>query len=122
MSSISSTLRPIRNGLRYSLIAVSTTSARWVKVAHPHPTSPGSVVSTLTMTRRMRFGAVRIVLMSRILIGAVPLTAWANASLALGGRAADSGSRPGSRPGMNMAPPARESEVIASRRFIVLSP
>jgi hypothetical protein len=77
MSSISSTLRPIRNGFRYSSIAVLTTSARCVKVAQPHPTSPGSVVSTFTTTSRMRFGAVRIVLMSRILTGAVPATACA---------------------------------------------
>ena len=52
--------------------AVSTTSARCVKVAQPQPTSPGSVVSTFTTTRRMRLGAVRIVLMSRILTGRCP--------------------------------------------------
>ena len=77
MSSISSTLRPIRNGFRYCSIAVSTTSARCVNVAQPQPTSPGSVVSTFTTTSRIRLGAVRIVLMSRILTGAVPRTACA---------------------------------------------
>src|SRR5215467_12736518 len=68
-SSISSTLRPIRKGFRYFSTAVWTTKARWVNVAHPQPCRPGSVVSTLTMTRRMRSGAVRMVLMSRILTG-----------------------------------------------------
>src|SRR5499426_1270616 len=72
-SSISSTLRPIRKGFRYFSTAVWTTKARWVNVAHPQPCRPGSVVSTLTMTRRMRSGAVRIVLMSLILTGASPL-------------------------------------------------
>ena len=37
MSSISSALRPIRNGLRYFSTAVSTTQGRWVKVAQPRP-------------------------------------------------------------------------------------
>src|SRR5215475_11431785 len=72
-SSISSTLRPIRKGFRYFSTAVWTTKARWVNVAHPQPCRPGSVVSTLTMTRRMPSGAVRIVLMSLILTGANPL-------------------------------------------------
>src|SRR5689334_23139627 len=67
MSSISSTLRPVRNGRRYSSTAVFTTSARWVKVAQPQPTRPGSVVSIFTITRRMPLGAVRIVLTARSL-------------------------------------------------------
>jgi hypothetical protein len=109
MSSISSTLRPIRNGLRYFSIAVSTTSARCVNVAQPQPTSPGSVVSTFTMTRRMRFGAVRIVLMSRIFTGAVPLTACAYAGFDCGASA----SAKGVPAAANDAPPARDSERMA---------
>ena len=73
MSSISSTLRPIRNGLRYCSTAVCTTRARWVKVAQPYPTRPGSLVTTFTTTRRIRLGAVRIVWMSVILRGGSPL-------------------------------------------------
>src|SRR5437867_2749041 len=64
MSSISSTLRPIRKGLRYWSTAVATTWARWVKAAQPRPYRPASDVSTFTITSRMLFGAVRIVLMS----------------------------------------------------------
>src|SRR5437016_6129766 len=54
----------------------------------------------------MRFGAVRIVLMSRILIGAVPATACA---------------KPGWRLVTRPAPP-REIVPIASRRFMVSPP
>src|SRR5436189_997081 len=75
MSSISSTLRPIKNGFRYCSIAVATTSARCVKVAQPTPYKPGSLVSTLTMTNRIRSGAVRIVLMLVILTGDKPFKA-----------------------------------------------
>src|SRR5215469_4887780 len=60
---------PTRNGLRYLSTAVWTTRARWVKVAQPRPYSPGSLVSTLTTTRRIRAGAVRMVLTSVILSG-----------------------------------------------------
>jgi hypothetical protein len=107
MSSISSTLRPVRNGRRYSSTAVFTTSARWVKVAQPQPTRPGSVVSIFTITRRMPLGAVRIVLTSRILTGAMPLVAGAACSSAA--RAAA---------GNSAALPAIDSALIISRRFI----
>src|SRR6188768_477424 len=115
MSSISSTLRPTRNGFRYSSTAVLTTSARCVNVAQPQPTRPGSVVSTLTTTRRMRLGAVRMVLMSRILTGAVPRTACSNADDTPG----EIAPAIASPVGMSDAPPAMDIEVIASRRFIM---
>src|SRR5215468_4346772 len=60
---------PITNGFRYLSTAVSTARARCVKVAHPRPYSPGSLVSTLTTTRRIPAGAVRIVFTSVILSG-----------------------------------------------------
>src|SRR3979411_1965804 len=60
MSSISLGSRPTRNGSRYSWTAVTTVSGRWVNVAQPSPYRPGSLVSTLTMTRRMPSGAVHI--------------------------------------------------------------
>src|SRR5262245_44024620 len=69
MSSIWSGSLPTRNGLRYLSTAVSTARARWVKVAQPSPYSPGSLVSTLTTTRRIFAGAVRNVLTSVILSG-----------------------------------------------------
>src|SRR5262249_10024261 len=121
ISSISSTSRPIRNGFRYFSIAVSTTSARWVKVAQPQPWRPGSLVSTLTTTRRMSLGAVRMVRTSRIFTGAVARTARSYSRLAGGDatRAAVSASRTASTD----APPS-ESARTAWRRFIVplLSP
>src|SRR5262249_23997919 len=55
-----------RNGRRYLSTAVSTTRARWVKVSQPRPYRPGSLVSTLTTTRRLPAGAVRTVLTSVI--------------------------------------------------------
>src|SRR5436190_1172832 len=118
MSSISSTLRPTRNGFRYCSSAVWTTSARCVKVAQPQPTSPGSVVSTFTTTSRIRFGAVRIVLMSRILTGAVPVTAWAKPAKDPGASAPASDCVAG----INDAPPAIERVPNRSRRFMVLPP
>src|SRR5712691_8567601 len=117
MSSISSTLRPMRNGLRYFSIAVSTTSARCVNVAHPQPTSPGSVVSTLTTTRRMPLGAVRIVRMSRILTGAVAFGAGGGAAAACVVMAENA-----SRLASSDAPPVSESARSARRRSIVMPP
>src|SRR5712692_723320 len=67
MSSMSSGSRPTTNGFKYSSTAVTTASGRWVNVAHPTPYSPGSLVSTLTTTSRIPFGAVQIVLTSVIL-------------------------------------------------------
>ena len=87
-----------------------------MNVAQPQPTRPGSVVSTLTTTRRMRFGAVRIVLMSRILTGAVPRTACSNAADTFDFNVPANDSADG----ISDAPPAIEIEVIASRRFIVV--
>jgi len=104
----------MRNGLRYSLIAVCTTSARWVKVAQPQPTRPGSVVSTFTTTRRIRFGAVRMVLMSRIFTGAVPRTACVYPGDTSGAIASAITSFDES----TVAPAPIEREPIASRRFI----
>src|SRR5579883_2160194 len=69
MSSICSGSLPRRNGLRYLSTAVSTTRGRCVKVAQPSPYSPGSLVITLTTTRRIFAGAVRIVLISVIFSG-----------------------------------------------------
>src|SRR5215831_15628248 len=63
---MSSGSRPTTNGLRYCSTAVTTASGRWVKVAHPRPYSPGSFVSTLTTTSRIRLGAVQIALTSVI--------------------------------------------------------
>src|SRR5215207_8410916 len=62
MSSMSFGSRPMTNGFRYCSTAVTTASGRWVKVAQPRPYRPGSLVSTLTTTRRMPSGAVQIVL------------------------------------------------------------
>src|SRR3954451_13975773 len=64
--------RPITNGLRYCSTAVTTASGRWVNVAQPRPYSPGSLVSTLTTTRRMPSGAVQIVLTLVILRAGIP--------------------------------------------------
>src|SRR5438094_35019 len=50
-------------------MAVSTTRARCVKVAQPRPYRPGSLVETLTTTRRMPAGAVRMVFTSVIFRG-----------------------------------------------------
>ena len=47
-------------------MAVATASGRWVKVAQPRPYSPGSLVITLTTTRRMPSGAVRMTWTSRM--------------------------------------------------------
>src|SRR6476469_3779668 len=69
MSSTASGSLPTRNGLRYLSTAVSTTRGRCVKVAQPSPYKPGSLVVTLTTTRRILAGAVRIVLMSVIFSG-----------------------------------------------------
>ena len=41
-------------------MAVTTASGRWVNVAQPRPYRPGSLVSTLTTTRRIPSGAVQI--------------------------------------------------------------
>src|SRR5687767_6301671 len=72
MSSMSLGSRPITNGFRYSSTAVTTASGRWVNVAHPRPYRPGSLVSTLTMTRRIPSGAVQIVLTLVILSAGMP--------------------------------------------------
>ena len=48
---------------------MATTRARWVNVAQPSPYKPGSLVITLTTTRRIPAGAVRIVLTSVIFSG-----------------------------------------------------
>src|SRR3569833_162740 len=69
MSSMSSGLRPTRYGLRYSSTAVTTASGRWGKVAQPSPYRPGSLVSTLTTTRRMPSGAVQMAFTLVIRIG-----------------------------------------------------
>ena len=66
----------------------------------------------------MLFGAVRIVLMSRIFTGAVPRTACAYAAFNFG-TSASARECPG---GTRAAPPASDIEVIASRRFMVFSP
>ena len=50
----------------YSSTDVATAAHRWVKVAQPNPYNPGSLVSTLTTTKSMPRGAVKIVLISRI--------------------------------------------------------
>src|SRR5215831_5987161 len=76
-SSIASGSLPTRNGLRYLSTAVSTTRGRCVKVAQPSPYRPGSLVVTLTTTRRIFAGAVRMVLMSVILSGDSFLSATA---------------------------------------------
>src|SRR3954469_6551563 len=72
MSSMSLGSRPMTNGLRYCSTAVTTASGRWVKVAHPRPYRPGSLVSTFTTTRRMPSGAVQIVLTFVILRAGIP--------------------------------------------------
>src|SRR5258706_7503230 len=72
ISSISLGSRPITNGFRYCSTAVTTASGRWVKVAHPRPYRPGSLVSTFTTTRRMPSGAVQIVLTLVILSAGMP--------------------------------------------------
>src|SRR6266540_2939963 len=72
MSSISFGSRPTTKGLRYCLIAVTTASGRWVKVAQPSPWSPGSLVSTLTTTSMIPSGAVQITLTSVIRNGGSP--------------------------------------------------
>ncbi len=64
MSSIWSGSLPMRNGLRYLSMAVSTTRARCVNVAQPSPYNPASLVMTLTTTRRMPAGCVRMVFTS----------------------------------------------------------
>src|SRR5579884_3172282 len=87
MSSICSGSLPIRNGLRYLSTAVSTTRGRCVKVAQPSPYRPGSLVVTLTTTRRIRAGAVRMVLMSVIFSGVSFLSGIAGG----GGTAAGAG-------------------------------
>src|SRR5919199_3640738 len=51
-------------------MALTTASGRWVKVAQPRPYRPGSLVSTLTTTRRMPSGAVQMAL-TRVMRGAV---------------------------------------------------
>src|SRR5262249_18531749 len=76
-SSICSGSLPRRNGFKYFSTAVSTTRGRCVKVAQPRPYRPGSLVVTLTTTRRILAGAVRIVLMSVILSGGSFLSATA---------------------------------------------
>src|SRR5438067_51637 len=63
---------PSRKGRRYFVMAVSTTRARWVKVAQPRPYSPGSLVCTLTTTRRIFAGAVSTALTSVIFSGGSP--------------------------------------------------
>src|SRR5262245_2579376 len=69
------------------------------------------------MTRRMRSGAVRMVLMSRILTVPAALTACAYA----GGAGASVSASDRLAPS-NEAPLTSESERNASRRFIVLFP
>lgn len=54
--------RPTSWGARYSSTAVTTVKARWVKVAQLSPWRPSSLVSTLTITRVIPSGAVRVVL------------------------------------------------------------
>jgi hypothetical protein len=56
----------------YLLMAVTTTSALWVKVAQPNPYKPGSDVSTLTTTRFKPSGAVVIAFMLLIFKGGKP--------------------------------------------------
>src|SRR5579875_310616 len=82
MSSICSGSLPTRNGLRYFSTAVSTTRGRCVKVAQPSPYKPGSLVVTLTTTRRIFAGAVRIVLISVIFSGDSFLSATADSGAA----------------------------------------
>src|ERR1044071_9510946 len=54
--------RPRQKGSRYSSTAVLTGSGRWLNVAQPKPYKPGSLVSTLTTTKRtLGWGEVRIV-------------------------------------------------------------
>src|SRR5439155_12402814 len=66
--------RPRQNGSRYSSTAVFTASGRWLNVAQPKPYRPGSLVSTLTTTKRiLGCGAVRIGRTLVILSGGSPL-------------------------------------------------
>lgn len=76
MSSISLTLRPMRNGARYSSTAAHTSVGRWVNVAQPTPVSPGTDVSTFTTTNLVPYGAVLIERMA-VIVGtpSTPLTA-----------------------------------------------
>src|SRR4051794_7289911 len=114
MSSISSGLRPIRNGLRYLSTATWTTCARWVNVAQPRPYSPGSLVDTLTTTSRIRFGAVRIAETSVIFSGGSPRladAACASAASTAGGVVSDKGPHPSAVPA--------GSQRSRSRRFMV---
>src|SRR5262245_5676915 len=69
------------------------------------------------MTRRMRSGAVRLVLMSRIWTDPAALTACAYAGAAGASVSASVCLAPS-----NVAPPTSDSERKASRRFIVLFP
>ena len=66
MSSMFAGSFPMRKGLRYSSTAVATASGRCVNVAQPMPYKPGSLVSILTTTSLVPFGAVRIVFTSVI--------------------------------------------------------
>src|SRR5207302_11413577 len=94
-------------------MAVSTTRARWVKVAQPRPYSPGSLVSTLTTTRRMPAGAVRMVLTSVIFSGGNPdLAAGVGAGSAAGAGCREREASQGSP----RAPAPRPDHLNQSRR------
>src|SRR4051794_13473877 len=105
----------MRNGRRYWSTAVWTTRARWVKVAQPRPYSPGSLVSTLTTTKRMPAGAVRMVLTAEIFRDGVPALADAGSAAVAGGaeRVASQG-----RP---RAPAPRPDHLSQSRRCMGVS-
>src|SRR6185437_238706 len=84
MSSICNGSLPIKNGFKYLSTAVSTTRGRCVKVAQPRPYNPASLVITLTTTRRIFAGAVRMVWTSVILRGGSFLSATAGGGAAGG--------------------------------------
>ena len=62
----------MRNGSKYSSTAVTTVNGRWVNVAQPRPYRPGSLVSTLTTTRRILSGAVQMALTRVIRSAGIP--------------------------------------------------
>lgn len=62
MSSIRCGSFPIRKGRKYSSTTTLTAKGLCVNVAHPSPYRPGSDVSTLTTTRSMPAGAVKMAL------------------------------------------------------------
>src|SRR5579871_6589 len=115
MSSICSGSLPMRKGLRYLSTAVSTTRGRCVKVAHPSPYRPGSLVMTLTTTRRIRAGAVRMVLTSVIFSDDNALSASAGGG-GLGAGCSDEPSDFAKSQGRPTAPAPRPVQVSKSRR------